>query len=320
MAVLTPLEPFFAALCASPRPAIDGDPALARAAAHASMASGYLKFCPHADRVTHEQDYNVQVEGGTIAVRLYASMADRRNLPCYVYVHGGAYWMGSVDQFDFVCRAIANDVGCIVVSVGYRLAPEFKFPVAPEDCYAALCWVFENADELGVDRARISIGGESAGGGLAAAVALMARDRGGPALVLQLLELPVTDLTFLNPLERPDEAIRVDIGKARWRDYYLADQVDATHSYASPLLTPDLGGLPPALVVTAEYDALCQEGLRYAERLREAGVPVHYHCLRGQFHGSQHLAALIPVEAAAYHELIVNALHGAFDPIHDADH
>jgi acetyl esterase len=219
-------------------------------------------------------------------------------LPCYLYLHGGGWWLGTLDQSDSSCRGIATDVGCVVVSVDYRLAPEHKFPTAVEDSYAALLWVVEHADELGIDASRIAIGGGSAGGNLAAVVSLLARDRGGPKLVLQVLEVAALDFS------RP--------GKEQYYDLYLGSDEHATNPHASPLLAPDLSGLPPAVVMSAQYDPLSKEDAEYAERLRHAGVPVEERCWPGQFHGSMQLAKLIPDEAREYHDQIVDALRRAF--------
>lgn len=258
-------------------------------------------------------DHGVPVAGAVITARVYApSRASGQPLPCHVYFHGGSFWLGTLDHFDPVCRGLVEDVGCVVVSVGYRLAPEHKFPTAPEDCFTALCWVADHATELGVDRTRISVGGVSAGGNLAAVVALMARDRSGPPLVLQVLEIPITDLTRLDPLDLPAEGVTLPSGKEVVLHYYLADVADAANPYASPLCAANLAGLPPALVMSAEYDPLAAEAAAYARRLAAANVPVEHLCWEGQFHGSQPMAALIPREAAQYQAQVVRALRRAY--------
>ena len=247
--------------------------------------------------VASEVDHTVPVDGGEITARVYRPDSDGP-LPGYLYLHGGGFWLGTLEQSDSGCRGIATDAACVVVSVDYRLAPEHKFPTAAEDAYAALLWTVDHADELGIDPSRLAVGGGSAGGNLAAAVALMARDRGGPVLVLQVLEVAVLDLT------RPGRAD--SIGR------YVDDPDEAKNPYASPLLAPDLAGLPPAIVMSAEYDALRVDDTEYSERLRDAGVAVEECCWEGQFHGSMQLAKLIPDEARAYHEQIVAALRRAF--------
>ena len=193
--------------------------------------------------VASEVDHRVPVDGGEIVARVYRPDSDGP-LPCYLYLHGGGFWLGTLEQGESACRGIATDAECVVVNLDYRLAPEHKFPTAPEDCYAALRWIVENAAALGLDPSRIAVGGGSAGGNLAAVVALMARDRGGPPLVLQVLEIAVLDFT----------------GKEDSRSVYLRDAEDATNPYASPMLATDLMGLPPALVMSAEFDPLERGG------------------------------------------------------------
>ena len=249
--------------------------------------------------VASEIDHRIAVDGGEITARVYRPDADGL-LPCYLHLHGGGFWLGTLEQSESSCRAIATDAECVVVDLDYRLAPEHRWPVAAEDSYAALLWIADHAGDLGVDVSRLAVGGGSAGGNLAAVVALMARDRGGPPLVLQVLEVGVFDL------ER-------HIGQETI-DFYLGDPADAQSPYASPLRAPDLRGLPPAVVTSAEYDALAAEDAEYSDALRRAGVPVEEKCWKGQFHGSMGLAKLIPDEARAYHEMIVGALRRAFAP------
>jgi acetyl esterase len=243
-----------------------------------------------------EVDHRMPVDGGKITLRAYRPDVEGA-VPCYLYLHGGGWWLGTLDQSDSTCRGIATDVGCVVVSVDYRLAPEHKFPTAVEDSYAALLWVVEHADDLGIDTSRLAVGGGSAGGNLAAVVSLLARDRGGPELVLQVLEVAALDFSR---------------GKEQYYDLYLGGEEHATSPLASPLLAPDLSGLPPAVVTSAEYDPLRTEDAEYAERLRQAGVDVEERCWEGQFHGSMQLAKLIPDEAREYHTQIVAALRRAF--------
>jgi acetyl esterase len=272
-------------------------PAEARAWLHERIDETFTAMNEERPPVASEVDHRIPVEGGEITARVYRPDTDEP-LPGYLYLHGGGWWLGTLDQSDSACRGIATHAECVVVSVDYRLAPEHKFPTAPEDSYAALLWIDERADELGVDPARIAVGGGSAGGNLAAVVSLMTRDRGGPELVLQVLEIAALDFTT------PD--------KEQYIDLYLGDRVNATNPYASPLLAPDLSGLPPALVMSAEFDALAKEDAAYAQRLRDAGIAVEERCWEGQFHGSMQLAKLIPDEAAAYHSQVVSALRRAF--------
>jgi acetyl esterase len=272
-------------------------PAEARAWLHERIDENFTAMNEDRPPVASEADHQVPVEGGDVTALVYRPDASGP-LPGYLYLHGGGWWLGTLDQGDSACRGIATDASCVVVSLDYRLAPEHKFPTAPEDSYAALLWIVERADALGIDPARIAVGGGSAGGNLAAVVSLMARDRGGPQLVLQVLEIAALDFTT------PD--------KEGYIDLYLGDRVNATNPYASPLLAPDLSGLPPALVMSAEFDPLATEDAAYAQRLRDAGIAVEERCWEGQFHGSMQLAKLIPDEAAAYHSQVVAALRRAF--------
>jgi acetyl esterase len=231
-------------------------------------------------------EHRVPVDGGTIGVRVYAPAAPGP-LPALVFYHGGGWVIGDLYTHDGICRAVANAAGCIVASVDYRLAPEFKYPVAAEDSYAALRWIVEHARELGVDARRIAVGGDSAGGNLATVVALMARERHGPELTFQLLIYPVTDYAFETPSyrENADGYLLTRDGMRWFWHHYLAHREDGAQPYASPLRARDLAGLPPALVITAEYDPLRDEAEGYAARLADAGVPVTLTRYSGMIHG-----------------------------------
>jgi acetyl esterase len=204
-----------------------------------------------------------------------------------VFFHGGGWVIGGIDTHDNLCRSIANAAGCVVVSVEYRLAPEHKFPAAVDDAYAATCWTVEQADRLGIDRHRIAVGGDSAGGNLAAVVALMARDRKNPSLALQVLLYPITDRDLSTPsyLKYADGYLLTRDGMAWFWNHYLPAGVSPDQPYVSPLRAGDLRGLAPALVITAECDPLCDEGNAYARRLEEAGVQVTLSCYPGMIHG-----------------------------------
>ena len=314
MPVLPALQAMLDLVNASPPPPPAPTPAAARESAHASMAMLFEATELEGPPVRQQRDHRVAVEGGEIMARVYVPDGDGP-LPCHVYFHGGGFWLGTLEASDNGCRSIAVDVGCVVVSVDYRLAPETTWPLPAEDCFAALCWVVDHADDLGVDPARISVGGASAGGNLAAVVALMARDRGGPPLALQVLEIPVTDLTMSQPsvAENGEGYLLTRAGMEQYAAYYLADPADANHPYASPLLADDLSDLPSALVMTAEFDPLRDEGEAYARRLADAGVAVEHVRWEGQFHGSQAMAKVIPDEAAAYRAAVVAALREAFE-------
>jgi acetyl esterase len=232
------------------------------------------------------EDRRIPGPQGDIPVRIYHP-GGPGPLPALVYFHGGGWVLGSIATVDAICRALANRAGCAVVSVEYRLAPEHKFPAAAEDSYAATRWVADNAAAIGVDATRLAVGGDSAGGNLGAVVALMARDRGGPGLALQLLVYPVTDADFDTQSytdNATDYFLTRDAMVWFW-NHYAGDAADRTHPYAAPLRAANLQGLPPALVITAEYDPLRDEGEAYAARLRAVGVPTEVTRYPGMIHG-----------------------------------
>ncbi|WP_040699223.1 alpha/beta hydrolase [Nocardia vinacea] len=207
--------------------------------------------------------------------------------PALVFFHGGGFMLGDLDTHDGLCRGLANGAECVVVSVDYPLAPEHKFPAAPDACFAATQWVAEHAASIGVDATRIAVGGDSAGGNLAAVVAHMARDNGGPALTFQLLIYPDLDFrrTNFSITEYAGKYGNISRDAQHWfMDSYLNSSEEKLDPRVSPLLAPDLAGLPPALVVTAEYDALRDEGEAYGQRLEEAGVPVTVARYPGMIH------------------------------------
>jgi acetyl esterase len=225
--------------------------------------------------------------GGDIPLRLYAS--ERGGLhPALVYFHGGGFVFGNLDTHDAVCRALAKESGAVVVSVDYRLSPEHKFPAAVDDSYAATLWVAANAEKLGIDARRIAVGGDSAGGNLATVVAMRCRDAGGPKLAAQVLLYPVTDSSSYETDSHRDFAegyFLTSAGMAWFTSHYLASADQKTHPEVSPLLAPNLSGLPPALVITAEFDPLRDEGEAYAKRLQQAGVAVTVSRYPGMIHG-----------------------------------
>lgn len=258
-------------------------------------------------------DRMIEVRGGTIPVRIYRPR-DGSALPAHVFAHGGAFFAGSIGELDGLCGEYAQNARCAVFSVGYRLAPEHRWPTAAEDVYAVLAWVAEHAAELDVDATLLSIGGASSGGGLAAAVALMARDRGGPALRFQLLETPVLDLTMSRPsTERFATGYLLSrTWLQRGYECYVPDEAQRREPYASPLLAEDLAGLPRTFVLTAEYDPLRDEGEEYVRRLRAAGVPVATVRARGHVHGSIYSSMR---SARQYRRITAAALRAAHYPI-----
>jgi acetyl esterase len=217
------------------------------------------------------EDRLVPGPGGDIPVRIYRPEAGT-TLPVVVFFHGGGWVLGNIETHDGTCRALANRSGAVVVSVDYRLAPEAPFPAAVDDCITVTRWVHANGAELGVDPSRLAVAGDSAGGNLAAVVSLAARD-GGPAIAFQLLIYPAVDahMTAASIKENGEGYFLTETDMVWFYGHYAPDRDDWR---ASPLLAKDLSGLPPALVITAGYDPLRDEGEAYAERLREAGVEV----------------------------------------------
>jgi acetyl esterase len=243
------------------------------------------------ETVAQVADERVPVSGGEIDVRVFTPPGGEPR-PAFIHLHGGGFVFGTVHSLvnEVKCAHLCRAAGCTVVTVEYRLAPEHRFPTAPEDCYAALLWTVENARRLGIDPKRIAVGGESAGGNLAAAVALLTRDRGGPPLALQLLEVPVTDISDsandYPSVARYDKGYGLD--RLDMEDFAAAylGPADGRLPYASPVLATDLGGLAPAHVLTVEYDILRDSGEAYAQRLEAAGVPTTHRRLAGVTHGA----------------------------------
>jgi acetyl esterase len=234
---------------------------------------------------------------GTIPVRVYRPVgapADRA-LPALVYFHGGGWVIGDLETHDVLCRQLTAEAGVSVIAVDYRLAPEAKFPAAVDDAWAATRWVADNAGRLGIDPRRLAVGGDSAGGNLAAVVALMARDAGGPSLAYQALLYPVTEVgTETRSYRDFADGFLLTRDSMRWFfDHYLGSHDQAGDWRVSPLRAPSLAGLPPALIVTAGFDPLRDEGEAYARALREAGVTVDYVCYGGMIHGFVPMGRLI---------------------------
>jgi len=259
-------------------------------------------------KIAEVEDRKIPGPSGALSVRIYRPQA-QKPLPALVYFHGGGWVIGSLETHDGSCRDLANRIGCVVVSVDYRLAPEARYPAAAEDCYAATQWVAENAKTLGVDAARIGIGGDSAGGNLTAAVALMARDRGGPALRHQLLIYPVTDADFGRASYRENaEGYLLTTKAMEWFwGHYVPDPVQRQEAYAAPLRAKDLAGLPPAFVLTAVYDPLRDEGEAYAKRLQQAGVPTRLQRYDGAIHGFFAMGLLSQVARTALDDAVAEA-------------
>ena len=253
-------------------------------ARRASRERGALLHPPSA-AVARVFERTLRTAAGDVGVRIYAPGGT--DLPALVYLHGGGWVLGDLDAPDALCRRLANAARCVVVSVDYPLAPEHPFPVALEASYAVTKWLAENARSLDVDPSRIAVGGESAGGNLAAAMALAARDRGGPRLVFQVLLVPVLNYAFDTPSYAENaEGYRLTRNEMQWFwSHYLRDVADGANPYASLLRANDLSGVPPAVIVIAEFDPLRDEGEAYARRLRDSGVAVECRRYEGVVHG-----------------------------------
>jgi acetyl esterase len=260
---------------------------------------------------------NLAAEGrhGHIPLRVYrpAGVAAGAALPVYVYFHGGGWVIGDLETHDVTCRQLTAASGACVVSVDYRLAPEHKFPVSVDDAWDATRWIVAHAGELGADGRRLAVGGDSAGGNLAAVVALMARDAEAPTIALQVMIYPVTDLGAESASYTAfADGYLLSRDSMRWfRAHYLTDPAEGEDWRASPLRAKSLAGVAPALIVTAGSDPLRDEGEAYAARLRDAGVLVDYVCFGGMIHG---FAGMGKVLATAHRAvaLIGGALRQAF--------
>ncbi|MGY3036308.1 acetyl esterase [Bradyrhizobium sp. USDA 4354] len=263
---------------------------------------------PDAPELARIASLAIPAPHGAIPARLYVPKELRRHdglSPALVFFHGGGWVIGDLDSHDVVCRQLAAEGALIVISVDYRLAPEHKFPAATEDAIAATRWVAANARELGIDAARLAIGGDSAGGNLTAVVALAAREDNGPALAGQVLIYPATDFAMTHGSHSdPETSVLLTHSVIRWfRDHYLNGAADIHDWRASPARAQDLAGLPPAYVLTAGADPLRDEGAEYAERLKRAGVPVTCKHYPGQFHGFFTMGKLLPQANVAVREI-----------------
>ncbi|MBS38366.1 MAG: hypothetical protein CMO26_20885 [Thiotrichales bacterium] len=225
---------------------------------------------------------------GEIGIRVYRPANVPTRSACVVYLHGGGFVLGSLDSGDAVAWGIADQVGAVVVSVDYRLAPEHPFPAAPHDCHAAVSYVANHADQFDIDPTRLAIWGDSAGGNLTVATCLLARDRGGPCIVAQAPVYPVLTAPGTLPSHRiyaDSPGLSSDFMEHAWRSYVGDTPIDEVSSYAAPLLAADLSNLPPAHVHIAEYDPLADDGRVYVRRLLEHGVDAELHCARNMIHG-----------------------------------
>lgn len=295
---LPEFQPLLAALRDAPHPDLTQPVTQLRAAADAGVLGMHALV-----RAVDGLEVSDDVLAG-VPVRIYRPVTATSQTPVHVHLHGGGWWMGSIETTDPMARELSAASGMTVVSVGYRLAPEHPWPAAPEDVYAVLV---ETAERLAPPS--LSLGGESAGANLAAVVALMARDRGGPRLAAQWLDVPALDLSLPDTpsLRSYGTGHGLDIEPIRTIvDWYVSpDQV--RHPYVSPMHAPDLTGLPPALITTAELDPVRDQGEQYARRLEAAGVPVHLSCWSGHLHSTMWLTAATE-SARAWHASCVARL------------
>lgn len=248
-------------------------------------------------QVARVENIVISLDGRDLDARLYVPEDADERPALMVYYHGGGWVIGTLDTHDGTCRALAQKSGCAVLSIAYRLAPEYRYPAPAEDCYDALVWAKQNAATLGVDGDRLAVGGDSAGGNLAAAVAIMARDRNGPALRHQLLIYPVTDndFTLASYAENGGGEYYLSTDGMRWFwGHYLGDTAAENAPLAAVLNVADLSGLAPATVITAEYDPLRDEGIAYAKKLDAAGVPVDAATAPGMIHGFFSMFEAVP--------------------------
>lgn len=243
--------------------------------------------CESPPTLASVRDLVLDLPGRNIGARLYMPEGTDATPPLILFYHGGGWVICSVETHDHLCRALAQGSGAAVLSVDYRLAPETPFPGPLDDCYDALCWAKSNATDLGIDAGRLAVAGDSAGGNLAAAVAIRARDEQGPALRHQLLIYPVTDANFETASYRDngDEGALLSTAMMRWFWQHYVGDLDKVTPLAAPLRHTNLAGLPPATVIVAQYDPLHDEGLAYGDALRTAGVSVESEDATGMIHG-----------------------------------
>ena len=314
-----PLDPALAELIAAAeeRPYVDRSKQSVeqhRGEAMQDLAELFLEVTRRGPKMRSVTDVMVDGPRGPIRLRRYEPEAPGP-LPTHVYFHGGGWWAGDLETVDDACRDFAAGVPCVVLSVDYRLAPEHPYPAPLDDCFAATCWAARQARETTPETPLVSIGGSSAGGNLAAGVALRARDELGPPLAAQILEIPALDprLDSRSMHELGDDYMLTRDGMAVSWSYYLGDTKDAPTIYAAPGLADDLSGLAPALVVTAEYDPLRDEAEHHAARLTAAGVPTEAVRYDGAIHGFGEMTAVLE-SARVCRERIIDFLRRHLRP------
>lgn len=291
--------------------------ALSPAEAREAYANSRRVLQPAREDVAESRDLVAPGPHGDIPLRLYRPNGTEASevLPVLVFYHGGGWLLGGLDSHDGVCRRFANAARCRVVSVDYRMAPEHKYPAAVDDCAAATRWVFDQAAAIGVDPARVAVGGDSAGGNLAAVMALMARDGTLPPLAFQLLIYPATDMMMTSVSSQTlTQGLPLTTSTMRWFiDHYLRSAADGREWQASPLRAADLSGTAQALVLTCAHDPLCDEGAAYAQRLEREGVRVTYLHFADQFHGFMSMGRIVRAADLAI-DMMAAALRKALWP------
>jgi acetyl esterase len=284
--------------------------------AEARLASwAFLDLTGEPEEVASVEHRFIPGPTADIPVRIYRPAGDGPH-PAIVYFHGSGWVIANIEISDVATRSLANSTGCVVVSVNYQKAPEHKFPVPFDDCYAATSWVAEHAAALGVDPGRIAVAGDSAGGNIAAAICLRARDHGGPSIAYQVLIYPATDCGWDKPSAIENaEGYLLQRGSMEWFwNHYLSSMAEAENPYVSPLRAANLSGLPPAYICTAEFDPLRDDGELYGERLRDAGVPVKYTQYDGMIHGFYWMTGVLD-QARNLHAEIAEEVRAAFGSV-----
>ncbi|GCE15969.1 alpha/beta hydrolase [Tengunoibacter tsumagoiensis] len=310
-----PLDPLVARYLEKLNALHNDEPAQDLSLAEKRLRSEQNAIAQAGERVSIGSIMNLTIPGpaSDLPLRVYIP-EEEGPFPIFVHFHSGGWVFGSIEASDAVCRLLAKQAHCIVISVGYRLAPEHRFPAAPEDCYSATVWAHAHAHEINGDPDRIAIGGDSAGGNLTAAVTLMARDREGPKLCCQVIIYGETNYPEPETASYTFYAHGYDLTREDmiwYWDQYLACKEDANHPYASPLRAEDLSHLPPALIITAEYDPVRDEAELYAQRLQQAGIPVQLTRYNGMLHSFFRMFTIFPQSNVALQE-VANYLAGAF--------
>jgi len=290
---------------------LTGDVVNARIAIEEMLAAFQV---PPSENITIENRHIPGPAGAPkVGIRLYTPKPRTERLPAVLWIHGGGFLVGKPGMDDHLCQRFVEEVGCILVSVDWRLAPENPFPAGVEDCYAALLWMVACASELSIDTERIAVAGGSAGGGVAAAVALLARDRGGPKLAFQMPLYGCLDDRHITPSSTAitDERVwNTDISKKAWGLYLAGSDENAISPYAAPARAQSLANLPPTYICIGEVDLMRDENIEYATRLMQAGVQTELHIYPGAFHGFDGLVPTAQVSQRAVSEYVAALKRG----------